>query len=311
MERAISAGNLGAWLIKCDPLVWDFPGFVDDGNDLIDETWSLHQNYRSDMMQPGDRILFWLSGTQSRFPRGIWGAGYVIGEAGGVAGFADDEGEFGYWLDEDARLAVRYCVPVYIPLRLDAPVTDAGLRAAGIDDLEVQRMPSGSNPSWVSVDQLAKLEGLLGAWPEPPGSFAEITVTDRGAGFGDPLQNLAVEDAAMDAAVRTYEDEGWNVEDVSGEKLGWDLSCTHPDGRTAKIEVKGVSGGRPTVLLTANEIRAATNEHDWVLLVVTHALSARCEITEFSREQAVAAAAPYVFRADLGNLPSAEVLPRS
>ncbi|MER7276660.1 DUF3883 domain-containing protein [Dactylosporangium sp. NPDC000244] len=302
MARAIDADNFGAWLIKCDPLVWDFPGFIEDGNDLIQDTWSLHQNYRSDMMQFGDRILFWLSGTQPKFPRGIWGAGYVVGEAGGVAGFADDADEFSYWLDEDARLAVRYCVPVYIPLRLDAPVTDAALRAAGIDDLEVQRMPSGSNPSWVSLDQLAKLDVLLGAWPEPPDALAEITVTDQGAGFGDPLQNQAVEDAAMDAAVQAYQDDDWNVADVSTDKLGWDLTCTHPDGRTAKIEVKGVSASRPTVLLTANELRAATDEHDWVLLVVTHALSATPKITEYSREEALAVATPYVFRADLDTL---------
>jgi hypothetical protein len=178
-------------------------------------------------------------------------------------------------------------------------VTDAELRASGIGDLEVQRMPFGSNPSWVTVDQLTKINALLGEWPEPPGSQDEITVTERGAGFGNPVQNKAVEDAAMEAVTRVYEDEGWAVEDVSQEKLGWDLTCAHPGGAIVKVEVKGVGGIRPSVLLTANEVRAARDEADWVLAVVTRALSIGPEITEFSREQALAAATPYVFRANL------------
>ena len=44
------------------------------------------------------------------------------------------------------RLEVLVCIrPAGTPL-----ATDAELRAAGIDDLEVQRMPFGSNPSWIS-----------------------------------------------------------------------------------------------------------------------------------------------------------------
>jgi hypothetical protein len=41
-------------------------------------------------------------------------------------------------------------------------LTDADLRAAGVDDLEVQRMPAGSNPSWVSRRQWDLIEPLLG-----------------------------------------------------------------------------------------------------------------------------------------------------
>ncbi|MFE9690589.1 DUF3883 domain-containing protein [Micromonospora sp. NPDC005806] len=136
--------------------------------------------------------------------------------------------------------------------------------------------------------------------PSHPVKQDEITVTDQGAGFGSPLQNRAVEDAATKAVTQAYEDEGWTVEDVSTEKLGWDLTCTHPGGAIVKVEVKGVSGIRPAVLLTTNEVRAARHEEEWVLTVVTRALSSRPEITEFSREDTLAAATPYVFRADLG-----------
>ncbi len=41
-----------------------------------------------------------------------------------------------------------------------------------------------------------------------------------------------------------------------------------------RVEVKGVSGRRPTVLLTANEIRAAAEDSGWKAAVVTRALTA-------------------------------------
>jgi hypothetical protein len=56
---------------------------------------------------------------------------------------------------------VEPSVPVDIPLFATA-LTDADLRAAHIDDLEVQRVPAASNPSWVSLEQWARIEPLLG-----------------------------------------------------------------------------------------------------------------------------------------------------
>jgi Protein NO VEIN, C-terminal/EVE domain len=295
MTRAITSENFGAWLIKCDPKIWDFVAFVEAGNDYVDR-WSVIDNYRSHMMQVHDRILFWKSGDQEGHPRGIWGIGHVTGEAHDVV-----ETDPGYWLDDDARRKVTYSVPVYIPL-FDEAVTEADLRAAGIDDLEVQKMPGGSNPSWLTAEQLDRIDALLGDWPDLPELTEELTVSDRGAGFGSIDQNRAVEDAAMAAVVATYESEGWDVEDVSADKLGWDLACTHPDGSTAKVEVKGVSGNRPIVLLTANEIRAGREEPDWVLAVVTRALAESREILVFDSDDALAAAAPYVYRADMARV---------
>ena len=37
----------------------------------------------------------------------------------------------------------------------DEPVTVTDLRARGITDLEVQKIPQGANPSWLTVAQLA------------------------------------------------------------------------------------------------------------------------------------------------------------
>jgi hypothetical protein len=295
MTRSITAENFGAWLIKCDPKTWDFAAFVEAGNDYIDD-WSVVDNYRSHMMQAHDRILFWKSGDQPGYPRGIWGIGHVTGEAHDVI-----EAEPGYWLDDNARLKVTYTVPVYVPL-FDEPITDADLRAAGIGDLEVQRMPGGSNPSWVAVEQLDRISALLDSWPDSPELTEELTLGDFGAGFGSVEQNRAVEDAAMLAVIAKYERDGWKVEDVSADKLGWDLACTHPAGATARVEVKGVSGNRPIVLLTANEIRAARQEPDWALAVVTRALADTRVILTFDGEAALAVARPYVYRADMTHI---------
>jgi hypothetical protein len=70
------------------------------------------------------------------------------------------DAEHGYWRDEESRRAVRARVRVDIPL-LHEPVTVADLRARGMLDLEVLRIPQGANPSWVTVGQLAELDELL------------------------------------------------------------------------------------------------------------------------------------------------------
>jgi hypothetical protein len=298
VTTAITAQNLGAWLLRCNPEgVWDLPGFVADGGEWIDD-WSVVKNYRSEMMKPGDRVVLWVSGNGRRMARGIWGVGYITSYFQDEIPQASDADEVGYWLDEEARLAVTNSIDVDIPL-FDTPVTDAELKMAGIGDLEVQRQPQGSNPSWISIEQLTRLLPLLPDWPDAVDTDEEqVTVSGRGAGFGAPATNKVVEAAAMAAVREFYQSGDWQVQDVSRDKLGWDLTCTSPDGEIARVEVKGVRGDRPTVLLTANEIRSATNDEGWVLAVVTRALSDP-RVTEFDANLAIEAATAYVFRAEL------------
>ena len=58
----ITASNFGAWLIKCDPTVWDLSSALKDGLPGIGG-WSVADNYRSESMEAGDHIVFWVSGT--------------------------------------------------------------------------------------------------------------------------------------------------------------------------------------------------------------------------------------------------------
>ncbi|WP_157559572.1 hypothetical protein [Nocardioides sp. Soil777] len=56
---------------------------------------------------------------------------------------------------------------MHLPL-LRRGVLEEEIRSAGVDDLEVLRQPQGSNPSWVSKDQLSAIADLCGSWPPGP-----------------------------------------------------------------------------------------------------------------------------------------------
>jgi hypothetical protein len=137
---AVTREALGAWLLRCNPSLSDLAARFRTPA----RSWCVADNYRSRLMAPGDPVLLWVSGQHRRFVRGIWAAGPVT---------------------EPAHPTDTSGLRVGVELRL-APeplVTDAELRAAGVDDLEVQRMPQGSNPSWVSADQLARVVALCPA----------------------------------------------------------------------------------------------------------------------------------------------------
>jgi EVE domain len=155
MARAIDRDNLGAWLLKANPSLWDLRGFLEAGENRL-TSWAVRPGYRTGLMTPGDRVLFWVSGDgRSGLARGIWGDGQLVAPAEDWV-----DAEPGFWRDDRARQALRARVRVDIRL-LDEPVTAGELRARGLTDLEVLRMPQGSNPSWVSRAQLAVLDELL------------------------------------------------------------------------------------------------------------------------------------------------------
>jgi hypothetical protein len=156
MARVITADTLGAWLVKCDPgSNPDLVRQVDEPGTHVVTRWCVADGYRGRMMAPGDRAVLWVSGDGRRLARGIWGVGRVTGEA------IDRPGRHGR--------GVALEVALEIPLaRRGTELPAAELVAAGITDLEVQRQPFMSNPSWVSTEQLARMEELLPPWPEDP-----------------------------------------------------------------------------------------------------------------------------------------------
>lgn len=96
--------------------------------------------------------------------------------------------------------------------------------------------------------------------------------TQTGAGFGNPETNRKVERAAVSRVTDWYESEGWTVESVEAAKCGYDLLC-RKDSEENHVEVKGVQGELVAFIITAAEVRQSQKDSDFVLCVVTSALT--------------------------------------
>lgn len=299
----VTRENLGAWMVKCNPKVWDLAGYLDDGGRTIDD-WSVQENYRSELMAPGDLVFFWVTGpADAQLTPGVWGVGHVVAPSDWFVGVADaDPTDDGYWLDHEARLQASYFARLEVPL-LDAPVPRTQIAAdPDLARLEVISSPQMGNPQYVSTQEADALLKLVGGAPEiPEPEPSEIVVDEHGASFGDPLKNRLVELAAMDVVTEHLGATGWSWIDVSVDEFGWDVSARK--GKSERhVEVKGVSGREPIVLLTRNEYEKASSDHNWCLMVVTQALSKQI-VHEYTAAEAVAACEPYVYRSALPGQP--------
>ncbi|KUI33569.1 hypothetical protein AU195_00540 [Mycobacterium sp. IS-1496] len=135
-KRSVTLEALGAWVIKCNPHKTPLDAMRTAGETT--PHWCVADNYRSQLIRPGQRALFWVSAHPQR---GFWGAGHVTGEP----------------TTGDGRLHL----PVHIPL-FATPVTATELLAIpGLQSMEVFRSPQQSNPSWVSRAELRLLDPLL------------------------------------------------------------------------------------------------------------------------------------------------------
>lgn len=160
--RAVDRERLGAWVLKCNPALWDLRGLLDTGERRL-TSWAVHPSYRTRLLAPGDKVLFWVSGDgREGLHRGVWGLGHTVSEVEPWT-----ETSQGHWRTAADAGTVRVRVRVDVEL-LEEPVEDAELRSVGIDGLEVQRQPFMANPSFVTRDQLRALEPLLPPWPAVP-----------------------------------------------------------------------------------------------------------------------------------------------
>ncbi|MCF7552197.1 DUF3883 domain-containing protein [Pseudonocardia sp. WMMC193] len=157
-----------------------------------------------------------------------------------------------------------------------------------------------SNPSWISANDLARLEPLLPPRPEVGVSVEQVITLDPvdGAGFGDPVTRRLVEIAAVEATREYYGSRGYEVGSVEHENCGWDLTCTAPDGEVDRVEVKGTAGAKPTVLVTRNEYRLAREDAGWVMAVVTRAAT-RPTVSIYQPSEVLTWAEAYVHRINI------------
>lgn len=120
--------------------------------------------------------------------------------------------------------------------------------------------------------------GLVGD-SQPPDS--SDTISQGGAGFGDPAENRLVESAAVRAVVAHYQECGWTVRSVERDKCGFDLECVKGE-IVEQVEVKGVRGTGLCFIITAGEVRQARTNPKFFLVAVTSALSGSPTLTKFS-----------------------------
>ena len=136
--------DLGAWLLKGNA----------DRVDLVErfrrdpriETWCVQPGYRARLMDAGQRVVFWASGSRGRLPYGVWGLGLVTGPA-------EVHLEDGRWR---VPLDLTIAEPTeWLPRQL--------LRGhPRLADAEVFRQPMGANPSFLTKTQFRALTDHLG-----------------------------------------------------------------------------------------------------------------------------------------------------
>lgn len=138
--------DVGGWVMKANPVVWDIHGAREAGEELT--SFRLTPSYRLDLLEVGDPVLIWVTRDHRR---------------GLPAGFMADAEVAGPPRMRRSQAGPR----PYVPLRAamwwdDILPAEAVRRHPALMDLEVLRAPRIGNPSFVTVAQLAAVDELLG-----------------------------------------------------------------------------------------------------------------------------------------------------
>jgi len=139
VSRAVSIDDLGAWLLKASGDRSDIVARADRADHI--GQWCVRTGYRTALMEAGQRVLLWVSGSRRGLVPGIWAVGALTG------------GPYGEPPVLQVPLALRW-----LPER----VARADLRQDDrLTGLEVLRQPQAANPSYVTVAQLRAIEAHL------------------------------------------------------------------------------------------------------------------------------------------------------
>ena len=140
---AVTRESLGAWLIKAAPGALPIAEHLGTGFRAL-TTRCVRRSYRADLVESGQPVLLWVSGADRTFPAGIYASGRTTGRVG--------PGE------DDAGLVMPVDLRAVVP-----PVRRAEVLAhPTLSQIEVVRMPAGSNPSYLDR---AQLQALHEEWP--------------------------------------------------------------------------------------------------------------------------------------------------
>ncbi|RQO62951.1 hypothetical protein DBV14_02910 [Variovorax sp. KBW07] len=127
------------------------------------------------------------------------------------------------------------------------------------------RGPRGWEPSEEEI-KAARARTSVAKADEPEAAEPVVVVADA-----SPEEAQA---AATDYVMRHFKGYGYKAEDVSGQKLGYDIEVSNAKGATLlRVVVKGTATGVPTFKLTSEENACSVREPLWRLLVVSEATS--------------------------------------
>ncbi|MBT2324854.1 DUF3883 domain-containing protein [Variovorax paradoxus] len=134
--------------------------------------------------------------------------------------------------------------------------------------------------TWEPERQLAVLvrgsRGWVPTEAEIQAARARGSVPDEGepaAALAGQASREELQAAAMRYVMRHFTGYGYQAEDLTGQKLGYDIEVSDRKGATLlKVAVKGSSAAMPNFQLTSDERACSTREPLWRLLVVADAL---------------------------------------
>ena len=144
VRRAVTAPTLGAWLVKGNRGVSSVDELVRTGFASV-TGWCVRPSYRTELVEPDQPVLFWVSGGDGHRPSGIYAQGRTRG-----------------WPEPEPE-----GLKLVLPLSLE-PLAQAVPRAELLEhpvlrEAEVLRMAAGSNPSFLTREQLVELRRQ---WPQ-------------------------------------------------------------------------------------------------------------------------------------------------
>ena len=150
----VTAADLGAWVLTANPRVLDLRRWIAEGGQGHDD-WTVAHNYRSALMEPGQRVLLWVGGNAQDCPSGFVAQGVVTGPCEAA------QASSGYWIDRKAKARTDYLARVDLHLLPALVPKHAVQHHRVLRDIEVLRSPFAANPSHLTVEQMTALEPLL------------------------------------------------------------------------------------------------------------------------------------------------------
>ena len=263
--EAFEQDDFGAWVLVCNPSLFDVRGMSEDG--ATSGSWTVNRRApaRTNLMESGQRVLLWMTG-KSDYPRGFWASGKLTSKV-----FIDDFVYSDDWLDIRDREEVAF-VGYDIDFFLNGTDASALKDSDELRTIEPLRAPQ-VGPPFVTLQQLRALNCLLESpfedlSPAPkPSTRAPLPVLKR----VDIEHRRRTEFVGMSSAASFYEDYGYQVADVALEKCGYDLLAKRELEFEKHVEAKGLTNEYPYINLTRSEIATAKTDPNWQLFVATEA----------------------------------------